>query len=281
MNKRAGFTLVELLVVIAIIALLLAVLVPTLRRAQGQAKSVVCRSDLKQWDMAFNMYANANNGRFFPGYGTGADGYSTNTWAPGEMWMIKLRPYYGGVKGSLSSADKIRLCPKATKFLSTLPDWMQTTPFTAWGIDGEGGLPIRNGEAGLYGSYGINDWVHSRPPINGNPAMDREYWRNITSLKSPPRTVPVFGDSVWEGTNPMASDKPSSIAGKSGDGSLRGMWGFCIPRHGLTVDWVFLDLSVRKVPIKDLWTLKWSTGFDTAMTVSWRGAPWINNDWGN
>ena len=47
-TETKGFTLIELLVVIAIIAVLMAVLLPALGRARKQAKSVVCRNNLKQ-----------------------------------------------------------------------------------------------------------------------------------------------------------------------------------------------------------------------------------------
>ena len=57
MRKQRGFTLIELLVVIAIIAMLIAILLPGLQRARKQTKSVVCRSNLKQWGMAVVAYA--------------------------------------------------------------------------------------------------------------------------------------------------------------------------------------------------------------------------------
>ena len=60
MQKR-GFTLVELLVVIAVIALLLAILMPALRRAREAAKRVYCLNNLKQLTLAWMMYANDND----------------------------------------------------------------------------------------------------------------------------------------------------------------------------------------------------------------------------
>jgi prepilin-type N-terminal cleavage/methylation domain-containing protein len=60
----AGFTLVELLVVISIIAILLAILMPTLGKAKYQAKIIVCKNNVKQIVIGMSAGANANGGKY-------------------------------------------------------------------------------------------------------------------------------------------------------------------------------------------------------------------------
>jgi prepilin-type N-terminal cleavage/methylation domain-containing protein/prepilin-type processing-associated H-X9-DG protein len=57
----AAFTLVELLVVIAIIAVLAALLLPSLARGKGKAVQIQCTSNLKQVALAIHMYADENH----------------------------------------------------------------------------------------------------------------------------------------------------------------------------------------------------------------------------
>ena len=91
MSKSAAFTLIELLVVIAIVALLVALLLPSLQRAQELANRAVCNSNLRLIATACWLYANDNNGNppreNRPGYQTNAE-YPT--------FQYDAAPYWGG-----------------------------------------------------------------------------------------------------------------------------------------------------------------------------------------
>ena len=58
--KRHAFTLLELLIVIAIIAMLISVLIPSLRAAKNQAHLVICGRNMSQIVLGFSIYNNEN-----------------------------------------------------------------------------------------------------------------------------------------------------------------------------------------------------------------------------
>jgi len=64
-QSRKGFTLIELLVVVAIIALLIAILIPSLGRAKELANRSACGASLTGISKALNLYA-AENADSFP-----------------------------------------------------------------------------------------------------------------------------------------------------------------------------------------------------------------------
>ena len=109
MNKRRAFTLTELLVVIAVIAILAAILLPTLGRAKLSARRITCVNNLRQLGLAAQMYWDDHDGDAFR-YITGATNGGTvywfgwiEPWVPGnegqrafDASMGALYPYLGG-----------------------------------------------------------------------------------------------------------------------------------------------------------------------------------------
>ncbi|MAE64442.1 MAG: hypothetical protein CMJ18_09245 [Phycisphaeraceae bacterium] len=68
--RRTGFTLIELLVVISIIALLIALLLPAIKRSRESAKNVMCQNRMRQLGIAVNFYTEEHQDRY-PLYTTG------------------------------------------------------------------------------------------------------------------------------------------------------------------------------------------------------------------
>lgn len=60
--SSAGFTLVELLVVLAVVAVLLSILIPSLRKARVTAFRAGCASNLRQINLGLNMYLDDSDG---------------------------------------------------------------------------------------------------------------------------------------------------------------------------------------------------------------------------
>jgi type II secretory pathway pseudopilin PulG len=256
-----------LLVVIAIVALLMALLLPLLGRARKQAQAMVCQSRLRQWGMALAAYTEGNQGRL-PATLTGVDG----------IWL--LRGAFIGGKDPNGPRDSfhhfhtkdIACCPMATQpngngqFGATGGNSFGSSSSYRVRIQGTigsvfGAWEITTPAPAFRGSYGLNQWLfqsfHRNPfavPLSPNRCFDLD----VLSLRGR-AAIPVLLDAVAPWSDPDDTDPPAP----SPEGlSLVGMQNFCLNRHDGCVNGLFLDWSVRKVGLKELWTLEWYTEFN-------------------
>jgi prepilin-type N-terminal cleavage/methylation domain-containing protein len=233
-GKSKGFTLIELLVVIAIIALLMAFLMPCLQRVRKQARTVGCQANLKQWSLIFLMYANENNSRF-PNW--------VETVEPWPQVLKALWPYH-------QDTNDLFLCPMARKTQSGLDSSEHPgSTFSPWSLRGGWSLTHLNC------SYGLNRWAQYMP--GSASSRDPRYWQTVPGQGA--ANIPLLLDSaLWWSCRPIDA-KPPAREDTWTDGELP----CCMNRHDGSVCGNFMDWSVRKIGVKELWSLKWHREYDT------------------
>jgi prepilin-type N-terminal cleavage/methylation domain-containing protein len=253
MDKRRAFTLIELLVVIAIIALLMAILMPALNYVRKQARSSACQSNLRQLSLGMNLYALDHDDLTMP--------FSHQS---GEYWFHQLAPYLSAKDYKDNPAEhiegvmKVTFCPMAKRQDRT-EDSFYGSAYSSWRFMG--------GE----GSYGLNLWLLPDDPIYAPAFPAENFYKKYSDAKS---NVPLLGDSMWVGSWPFDFDMvPEDVSGEIGypgyphsEGYFMGR--FCIDRHKKAINIGFVDSSVERVYLEELWTLKWHQHFKPNYDVS-------------
>ncbi len=117
LKARRGFTLVELLVVVGVIAMLIALLLPALRKAREQARAVVCLANIRQIGNYAMLYANAHRDVIPTGIMEGRQPPSGG-WVA-DSWFEYYKRWNEGVFNELASG-KLG-CPKNTTAKSSPP----------------------------------------------------------------------------------------------------------------------------------------------------------------
>jgi prepilin-type N-terminal cleavage/methylation domain-containing protein len=259
MNNKKGFTLIELLVVIAIIALLLSILMPSLKAVKRKAQAVVCKSNLKQWALCYSLYA-SDNDQYFPEF----KGLNVSH-------MESLRGYYGDV-------NKIRTCPSAIKVDTSAGN--NTTPpqplsfwghtFNAWQVDAVNASWMNNEDWGI-GSYCENTWIRRSEQSQGDY---QDYWKKLTSVKD---NVPIIGDGRWNNAWPRDIDLIPVVNPADNKNTLIAWANGCtinayvIRRHKNGLNMAFGDMSVSYHDAEELWLFKWNRQYNKNNSINLSG----------
>ncbi len=167
-NKNSGlakgFTLIELLVVISIIAILLSIIVPSLRRVKELGMRAVCLSNLNQLTKAWQAYATNNKDKIVSG----------NTWSaaqgnqvvPGEDGWVGWTPGRPVVPFQESSTE-------ASAFGQTIQEQIEEIKAGALFpyVDNYSAFKCRVGRKGNERTYAIVDSMNGWNPNNNNPLV--------------------------------------------------------------------------------------------------------------
>jgi hypothetical protein len=253
-------------VVIAIIALLMSILIPTLRKIRQQAQTMVCQSNLRNFGFCMQAYASDYGGKIC----------STQTQilkAGLQLWTDSLMIYHGG-------EEDLRVCPAA----KLLPEQC------VFGSEegGEEGVEYYGSRNRAWawerleeyggsktGSYGMNgfaqDWDNN--PWGYSEEEFRIYfWTTIRSKN--PDAIPLIIDMLWREAYVLSSDLPAdhelAFELEEGESQIQRM---LLTRHGKAVNMVLMAGHVEKVPLEEMWKFRWSKIFEPQEEVE---IPWLD-----
>jgi prepilin-type N-terminal cleavage/methylation domain-containing protein/prepilin-type processing-associated H-X9-DG protein len=175
---KKAFTLIELLVVIAIIALLLAIILPSLKKTKEKAQDLICRTRVRGIGQAIGLYLNDNDSRAFDNRASNGHLWYDNlgnfitpantTWWSDAYWGLGYKAY--------TSDDKVFICPSF--FLKNASEilYYERANYKTTKTD----LKHPSG-------YGLNSYFFYDPEA---PNADvNKFHRKISSLKSPNRFI--------------------------------------------------------------------------------------------
>lgn len=214
MNSRPmhrAFTLVELLVVIGIIAVLVAILLPSLARARESANRVKCASNMRQLLTAAILRAGEKHrhGILFPNFSGSSDS------------LAHLIPDY-------ISSEQVAICPSTSNAIRPGVNYTSSTAEYGQPVLQDLVMPARNAGSEFGHSYeifawysggvmfpdgtvmdgtgmgGVNSQLHLSPGDPGyqvgNPGT-RELLKRLGAMKSPTTTILILDSDQDSGSD--------------------------------------------------------------------------------
>jgi prepilin-type N-terminal cleavage/methylation domain-containing protein len=247
-KSPVAFTLIELLVVISIVAMLMAILLPALQRVRKQSRAVVCQSNLRQWSVVFSMYVNDYSGVLPYHFPMGASDH---------VWPHATRSYY-------SDSNNVLLCPSARR-IRIRPD----NPFTISDVNDPMLRIVGRKSAAWEYRFDFGPW---KAHYIGSYGLNRRtlfFRMDDPDMRDCLNNVPVLLDCAFMDSGAWPFDQPPEYEDqidRFGDIKY-----FCINRHEATINSLFLDWSVRRVGLKELWTFRGMPHYDAQMISH---SPW-------
>jgi len=252
-------------------------------KGRKRAKEVVCQANLRQWSSHFQDYVKQNDGKFYSGCND-----------QGYWWPLQLPQELQDWK-----RNRAWFCPMAAKPL--MDEHGKSSAMlgihNAWGIFSAptsityGDKTYTMNPNGIAGSLGLNGYLIPLPLPAGQSTVPprvppraityesgvsaEDGWRNLLDVPQG-NTVPMFLEALRFDLWPRPTDPPAESEFAAWTGNL--MARCCINRHDGVVNCLFVDGSVRKAGLKELWTLKWHRSFNTAGPWTKAGGA-VPSDW--
>lgn len=183
-NQKLGFTMVEMLTVIAIIAILAALLLPVLTKAQLRAKRIWCENNLRQMGIAFHSFAHDHNSKFpmaVPMSDGGSLEFTENGYLIGGAFYFSYHHFQ--TLSNILITPRIVVCPTDTRAAAANFEIMQNSnlsyavgadadyfkPSSILAADGNLVTPYGESPTILYDNAGARlQWTRALHQFKGN-----------------------------------------------------------------------------------------------------------------
>jgi prepilin-type N-terminal cleavage/methylation domain-containing protein/prepilin-type processing-associated H-X9-DG protein len=239
---KRGFTLIELLVVIAIIAILAAILFPVFAQARESARKATCLSNLKEIDLAVQMYVQDYDECMPSSYTGGMIGEATYYCQPymksfGILFCPSRQITFAQAGGDACGAQNNPNCETRRYGYG----WNTGTSFPAGYTDTTGSPSKYAATDGLFSAwvtpYTIWSWTNTQG-VTFTGKVNVAIGKSLAAINSPALTF-MFGDS---GDTPRMS-----ISHKRTQpcGAVGGVAGKDMPRHSGGNCYTYVDGHVK------------------------------------
>jgi prepilin-type N-terminal cleavage/methylation domain-containing protein/prepilin-type processing-associated H-X9-DG protein len=254
-----AFTLIELLVVIAIIAILAALMLPALSKAKQRAQTIQCLNNIKQLQIAYELYATDNGNNVMDNSVSGVSSPGALAWIQGNVQAYT--PTYAddpknGVLYPYNTSLGIYKCPTDRAFLVGLGR----------------GVTVPHNRA-----FSVSVWLGSNLG-DGNPTYAPDIAHKTTSVKNATDT------SVFIEENEISIDNGAIGFNRIGVG---GVWNLPSNRHNSSGNLSFMDGHAQTFKWKGPELRSLNAKYSAEDSLSLRGSaasnpcnglPWSAND---